>query len=176
VTGALITIVAIAVGLPLLAWWVGGRSFWDRLKPGAGHDDWYAFVREHRLTVNEAAEVSSAVARGQALEDPRLRRLAVARAESALARQFPTKRRARWILGALLVAYAVLLVAASTIAGMEGHPAKVPWSSIALVVIFSIGGYVQRRNLRRALARNTDEPEPARTGTDRPGETGPSDT
>jgi hypothetical protein len=35
VTGAVIVVVAILLGLPLLAWWVGSRRVWSRLRPGA---------------------------------------------------------------------------------------------------------------------------------------------
>jgi hypothetical protein len=35
VTGAVIVVVAILLGLPLLAWWVGSRRVWSGLRPGA---------------------------------------------------------------------------------------------------------------------------------------------
>jgi hypothetical protein len=38
VTGAWVAVGLLLLGLPLLAWWVGGRRFWARLERLAGSD------------------------------------------------------------------------------------------------------------------------------------------
>lgn len=70
-TNALITVVAILLGLPLLAWWLGGRRFWARLRPGAEPHPWGDAMRRLGLTPREAAQVESAVAWGRRLVDSR---------------------------------------------------------------------------------------------------------
>jgi hypothetical protein len=50
VTVALIAVVVIALGLPLLAWWLGDRRFWSRLRPGAEPDPWADAMRQFGLT------------------------------------------------------------------------------------------------------------------------------
>lgn len=64
VTAALIVVVVIALGLPLLAWWVGGRRFWARLRPRAVPDPWGDAMRRSRLSPAETAQVESAVKLG----------------------------------------------------------------------------------------------------------------
>ena len=74
----------IAVGLPLLAWWVAGRPYWSRLRPGAEPDPGRDLVRRHGLSAGEAARIAADVPRGLRLPDPRLRRAAVDRARELL--------------------------------------------------------------------------------------------
>ena len=68
-----VLVVVLLVGLPLLAWWVGGRRIWGRLTPGAEPDRYREMVRRHALSPSEAAEVEAAATWGRELHDPRLR-------------------------------------------------------------------------------------------------------
>ncbi|MCV2489145.1 hypothetical protein OF117_07190 [Geodermatophilus sp. YIM 151500] len=54
-----LVILVILVGLPLLAWWLGGRSFWSRLEPGAEADLHRTLVRRHRLRPGEVVQVAA---------------------------------------------------------------------------------------------------------------------
>jgi hypothetical protein len=161
VTVGVLMVLLVLVGLPLLAWWLGGRKFWGRLEPGAGPDPWGDFVRRHRLTVPEQTRLGAAVERGHALDDQRLRRAAVELAEQELARLGP-----RWAEGSrlqrLLVLVAlvwfVLLVSGVVFALTTGGLSDVPWLGIVTIVAVAGTPLWRRRNLKRALELNSGPP------------------
>ncbi len=107
-----IVVGAILLGLPLLAWWLGNRRFWSRLRPGAEPDPRGDAMRRFGLTPQEAALVESAVTWGSRLEDERLRPAAVAWAER-LVEQTEARRRVRspWGRAAVLLGVVGVLVA-----------------------------------------------------------------
>lgn len=84
---ALIFVAVILVGLPLVAWWLGNRRFWSRLRPSPTpvlQDD----LRQRLgLTATELAQVRLAARRGSALADPRLRTAVVTVAEQSIEQQ-----------------------------------------------------------------------------------------
>ena len=88
-SAALVVILVIAVGLPLVAWWIGGRRFWGGLRPGSETDPWGDLVRRHSLSAAEVARVATAVPRGRPLADPRLRPAAAELAAELLEQQRP---------------------------------------------------------------------------------------
>ena len=59
-SAALVVILVILVGLPLVPWWIGGRRFWGRLRPGSEPDPWGDLVGRHSLFAAEAALVRGA--------------------------------------------------------------------------------------------------------------------
>lgn len=160
------SIVFLLVGLPLLAWWVGGRHFWGRLQPGAEADSWGDYVRRHRLTAAEQIRIKSAVSRGQALDDERLRLAAV-----DLAEQTRDQLRLTWRSGSrlhrvvvlLAVVWFVLLVArvvAALVSAVASGGPGVPWLGIVSIAAIVGVPLVQRRNLRRTIERNSGPPSP----------------
>ena len=58
-TGAWVAVVVLLLGLPLLAWRVGGRRFWGRLRGRDRPDLYRELVLRHRLRPGEVAEVST---------------------------------------------------------------------------------------------------------------------
>lgn len=94
-TGAIIAVLTILLGLPLMAWWVSRRRVWSRLQAGADPDPWGDAMRRFGLTPGETAQVESAVTWGRRLDDERLRRAAVEWSrqliEQAEARRRPTR-------------------------------------------------------------------------------------
>lgn len=56
-TGAWLAIAVFAVGLPALAWWLGGRRFWTHGAVAADADPYPKMVRRHGLRPAEAAVV-----------------------------------------------------------------------------------------------------------------------
>lgn len=161
VTVALISVLLILVGLPLLAWWAGGRGFWSRLRPGRGPDPWGDFLRAHRLSVPESLRVQTAVNRGTALDDDRLRRAAVDLAEQSLAQVglFPARgSRGQRVLALLTVLWLALLVVGTVFAIVFGGLSDVPWLALVPAAVSFAGPLWRRRNLRRAIARNSGHP------------------
>jgi hypothetical protein len=169
VTAALITVLLILVGLPLLAWWIGGRSVWGRLKPGRGPDPWGDFVRRHRLTPAEQTQVSSAVNRGRPLDGERLRAAAVDLARESLTQLDVGGRggsRAQRIVFLLAVVWFVGLVANVVFALVTGGLSDVPWAGVLTIVAVVVIPVVQRQKMQRAIRVNSGPP--AEPGSDRP--------
>jgi hypothetical protein len=158
---AIVLVLLILVGLPLLAWWVGSRPVLDRLGASADDDPRPLVVREHGLTLAEADEVERAVTWGRALSEPRLRAAAVdwaTRLEAAARR-----RRARrppadgWLIvlavvaGAGAVGYAVFAVVADRWDGL-------PWVTVVQWLVFSAIGWRRRQGPARAIVLNSGPP------------------
>ena len=158
-----VTIILILVGLPLLAWWLGGRAFWSRLRPGAERDPWGDVVRRHRLSQSDAPRVAHAVPRGVALDQPHLRAAAVDWAERLLEQEtvrWPTSRKGR-ILAGVAVLWFVGVVALVLQRLLTGRPEDVNWVTVVIAVGFGIWSVRRRRMLRRPIQLNQDEPAPA---------------
>jgi hypothetical protein len=154
-----LAILLILVGLPLLAWWLGGRKRWatidargrDQMK--AEHD----WMRSHRLDHREVAEVDRAVAWGRAVEDVRLRAAVVERArmvqdaERAWQESRPRLHAAMRWLG---IIWLLLLITAFVFAVSSADwPAGLSFYLLAAGGSF-VAGWLRRRNLRRAVVLN----------------------
>jgi hypothetical protein len=159
VIAGLIAVAAILVGLPLLAWWIGGRNVWNRLRPSTAGDPWFQLVRGHGLTGAEASRVIAAVSSGRALDGERLRRAAFEWATHVRDVQFRPRRRSR-ILLICAVLYGLLLVAGAYWAIVEGRPLQIPWTGIFVVATFVLLRYGQRRNVLRAIELNREPSDP----------------
>ena len=158
-TAALITVLLILVGLPLLAWWIGGRSVWGQLKPGRGPDPWGDLARRHGLSPGEQARVGSAVTRGEALADERLRVAAVDLACETLAHLDVLGRgggsRGQRIVFLLAVLWFVALVVNVVSALVIGGLSDIPWFGLVSIAVIVGAPLVQRRKLHRAIRLNS---------------------
>jgi hypothetical protein len=160
VAPAVLTILVILIGLPLLAWWIGGRRFWGRLRPGAPRDPWGDLMREYRLTGGEMASVSSAVAGGRRLDDERLRRAAVAMAQASLrvGPQWRGGSRAQRLFFLLVTVWLGLLLASVGLAVWESDLSHFPWWNILTVLAVAGSPVWQRHKARQALESNSALP------------------
>jgi hypothetical protein len=159
VTAAVVSIVLLLVGLPLLAFWLGGRRFWSRLRPGRGADPWGDLVRAHGLSAGEAAAVNTAVARGRRLDDERLRRAAVAHARQALSGlQWREATRGQRALLVLVAVWLLLQVVGIVVQLVAGEPEDVSWGVVAALAVAVGATVVFRRRLHRAVALNSGPP------------------
>lgn len=159
---AVLTILLILIGLPLLAWWIGGRRFWGRLRPGAPRDPWGDLMREHRLTGGEMAQVSSAVAGGRRLDDERLRRAAVEMAQSSLrvGPQWRGGSRAQRLFFLLIIVWLALLLASVVLAVLDSDLSHFPWWNI-LTVLAVVGIPLWQRHKARQAIESNSAPAPS---------------
>jgi hypothetical protein len=161
VTVAIAVVVLLLVGVPLFAWWVGGRRFWTRLKPGPDPCLPRALIREHGLSPDEVLEVERAVTWGKELQDARLRAAVVdwaQRYQAAVLEQRASRSALHdWGLiafllwGAAVLAYVVFAVA-------RGRWGDVNWFTAAYWVAIGVLGWRRRTGPARAIERNCGPP------------------
>lgn len=159
-TGAWIAIGLLLVGLPVLAWWVGGRRVWNRLTPGAEPDLFREMVRRHALRPAEIAQVEHAVTWGRELTDPRLRAAVVewARAgQQPRGPRAPLRPRARRVVGTLALLWALVAAGTLVVAAVHGE-----WDRILHLLIYALvpgaAAGVAARGPRRAVRLNSGPP------------------
>ncbi len=158
----MVTFGLIALGLPLVGWWLGGRSFVLRLICRDQARACASAVGCHGMTAEQQARIRSAVIRGRRLEDPRERAAAAAWAQSMIDQDDAFARRhPRWnaallvalgLWGAMLVVVAVLIV-------VNGHHRDVPVFPLVWWLLFTVLTITYRRTIRRVVALNGDDAE-----------------
>jgi hypothetical protein len=154
-----IIVVVIAVGLPLLAWWIGGRPFWNR-SYGQTHGELFRdIMRRHGLRPGEMAQVEGAATWGRRLDDPRLRAAVVDWATSMQARIDDTRARHPWRRGLallLIVVWAGALVATAVHSAAAGE-----WDRIVTFLVIALfGGWTSGKAAggpRRAIRLNSEQ-------------------
>jgi hypothetical protein len=157
VTTSITSVLLLLVGLPLLAWWVGGQRPWGRLPAVAETDPWDDFVRWHRLSAGEQVRVQEAVTRGRALDGDRLRAAAVELAEDVAARRrlsWPGSSRLQRALLLLIATWSALVLVDVVGAVVRGGLSGAPWLTLAAVAVGAGISRRQTRNLRRAVELN----------------------
>jgi len=159
VIAALVAVLVIAVGLPLLAWWVAGRRCWSRLRPGAEPDPWRDLVRRHGLSAGEAARISADVPRGLRFPDPRLRRAAVDWARSLLKQEqvrLPRDPRIRGVVVVVVIVWATTALGLLVFQATSGEGIDLNWFPVAVWTVMGVWGVRRRRALRRTIELNDD--------------------
>ena len=158
-----LTIVLILLGLPLLAWWVGGRAFWSRPRPGVDGDLHRAIVLRHGLRPAEIPQVEGALTWGRQLAEPRLRAAVVdwgREMQRLAAEQRAHRSRAGRVALGLLLLWLVFLLVGAVVAVVQQR-----WGDLVrglfFVAALVLPPLLFRRNLRRAVEQNQDEPATA---------------
>ncbi|TQN42959.1 hypothetical protein FHU33_2378 [Blastococcus colisei] len=156
-TAAWLTIALLLVGAPLLAWWLGGRTFWARLRPGRDPDPWGDVVRRHRLSAGEAARLGREVARGVRFDDERQRAAAVDLAGLLLGQGlFPDgASRTQRVLVVVLVLWLTAVLARVVFLLVSGRPQDVNWVTVLIWAGAILWHRTRRRGLRRTIALNS---------------------
>ncbi|MPQ99613.1 hypothetical protein GB931_17155 [Modestobacter sp. I12A-02628] len=158
---AVLTLAVLLVGLPLLAFWLGGRPFWGRLRLRQDRDLYGDVVRRHRLTPTQTARVESAVAWGRELADPVERAAAVDWAQGLIAdtrqraREHPLRRR---LLLALLGAWVLLVLGRAVVAVVESGLAGFNWYGVVTGTVVVALVVQSGRAPRRAVLLNAGPP------------------
>lgn len=156
---AVLAILLILVGLPLLAYWLGGRRRWAGIDARARDHMQVerAWMSSHRLNHREVAEVERAVAWGRAVPDGRLQAAVVERArmiQDAERTWREDRARLHTAMRWLSIGWLLLLVTAFVFAVSSGDwPTGLSFYLLAAVGSF-VAGWLRRRNLRRAVELN----------------------
>ena len=154
VTVALGAAVLVLVGIPLLAWWVGGRRSSGRLAP---LDDPYlslAMSRRHGLQAAEHAVVERAATWGRELHDQRLRAAAVELAERHVRATGGRRLPSPWLVvlvaawGAAIAGYDVFRVA-------EGQWSRANWLLLGFWLYVVFLGWRWQTGPERAIRFNS---------------------
>jgi hypothetical protein len=163
VTAAWLTITLLVLGVPLAAWWLGGRRFWARHDARAAGDPAAEIMRRHGLTTKEATQVVSAVPAGRELADPRMRAAAVELAELTLEQVLPRWHEAsvgRRIVIAFSAVWVVVVLAGSVFVAVFEGLGEVSWFHLAGAAVVVGSPLWQSRKLRQTIALNSG-PAPA---------------
>jgi hypothetical protein len=155
---AVISIVLVLAGLPLFAWWLGGRSFWSRAERRGQPDVLGDMVRRHGLRPGEIPTVEGAVTWGRRLEEPRLRAAVVDWATAIRTAQAERRRRnplARRVVLALLFVWLLAVVLRAGHAAFEGRWGDLAWGALWLAVLV-VPQLAFPWRLRRAVELNRD--------------------
>lgn len=155
---AAISVLLILVGLPLLAWWLGGRSIWNRGRAGAEPDLYREIVRRHGLRPAEAPRVESAATWGRRLDDARLRAAVVDWASSSRAAMEERRRRnplSRRLMVGLLYLWLLVVLGRAVVALVQGHWGAAAWQLVWLAALVA-PLLVFPWRLRRAVQLNSD--------------------
>ena len=156
-TAAWLTIAVLLLGVPLAAWWLGGRRFWSRLRLGRERDPWGDVVRRHRLTPGESAQLSRDVPKGTRYDEDRLRAAAVDLAQLELGQGLlpAGASRTRRVLVVLAFCWILAVLGRITYLLADGRPEDVNWVSVLIWIgLFAWFGR-RRRGLRRTMELNS---------------------
>jgi hypothetical protein len=160
VTAAIVTVGVLLVGFPLLAWWVGGRRFWNRAYGTETGELYRRMVHTHGLRHGEIAQVEGALAWGRELQDERLRAAVVDWAQElqrlAAERRdrHPTRRRILLCLLLVCGTGVLVLAAVDTAHGHLGSLIRL----VLYAVLFGLPAWLSARAPRRAIERNSGRP------------------
>jgi hypothetical protein len=156
VTAAWVTIAVLLVGVPVAAWWLGGRRFWSRLKPGADPDPYGDLVRRYGLSPAEAARLSAEVARGIGYDDDRLRRAALDMARTQLEQRLIPEGASRTHRVVVIVFFVWVTAVLGRLAYLvaSGRPEDVNWGTVAVWVTLLAWLAYRRRGLRTTVELN----------------------
>ena len=149
----------ISLGLPLLGWWVGGRSMVLRMISRDQAGSCAAAVRGRALAPEQLARVRCAMTSGRRLDDPAERAAVVCWGRSVIADDAARASRHPRLHRALLVAVLLWGAALATIAVLvlvQGHTDRVPVIPIVWWLLFAALTLHHRLTVRRAVRRNSD--------------------
>ena len=155
-TAAWVTVAVLLLGVPLAAWWLGGRRFWSRLRLGRERDPWGDVVRRHRLSPGESARLSREVPKGTRYDDGRLRAAAVDLAQLELGQGLlpAGASRTRRVVVVLFFLWVVAVLGWIVHLVASGRPGDVNWLTFAIWAAVFGWLVARRRRLRRTVELN----------------------
>ena len=151
----LITVLVSASGLPLFLWWLVQhriRHPWRGRPSENPRGDW---MRRHRLSADEADEVTRDVVAGEALPDGHLRDAAVDWAEILLRTGRPRDPRIRRVLNGLLVVWLAAVAVLVVRSVVQGRAGDVSWPTLMIWLALVVMVVGRRLRVRRSLALNS---------------------
>ncbi|MPQ99612.1 hypothetical protein GB931_17150 [Modestobacter sp. I12A-02628] len=156
---AMMTMCLVSLGLPLLGWWVGGRSMALRVLTRDQAGACSEAVQGCSLTPAQQANVRRAMSSGRRLDDPAERAAVVGWAQATIDRDAARARRrpvAHRALRVALVLWGAAMLVGTVYVVAHSHVEDVPVFPLAWYALFAALTLHHRATLRRVVRNNSD--------------------
>jgi uncharacterized membrane protein YqjE len=160
---AIAAAVLVLVGIPLVAWWAGGRQSWRRSRTAADAYVPLEMKRRHELQPSEVPVLERAASWGRELQDDRLRAAVVELAERQTGAGGGRRLLPLWLV-LLYAAFGAVLVGFLVFSAAEGRWPWGNWLNLVVLLGYGMAGWRWQTGPGRAVRLNSGPRSPSAHG------------